>query len=163
MVRGDGAILARSGQGKRPDGTPDPQKPRQSGLAPKMEQWMFLQFSLEKRPASSHLALLAVEVEMARCAASHCYGPLVALGLDGVEQWPWSGWAGAALRFIGLVFVADGAEEEHQALFSRPTSTDTVSNESKQNVVEIGPGFAAAAVRQEALLWSEQIICSIEF
>ena len=35
------------------------------------------------------------------------------------------------------MFVADGAVEEHQALFSRPTSTDTVSNESKQNMVEI--------------------------
>ena len=49
MVRGDGAILARSGQGKRPDGTPDPPEPRQGGLAPQMEQWMLLPVSLGKK------------------------------------------------------------------------------------------------------------------
>ena len=26
---------------------------------------------------------------MAQCAASHCCGPLVALGLERVEQWHW--------------------------------------------------------------------------
>ena len=38
MVPGDGIILARFGQSKRPDNSPDPPEPRQGGMVPQMEQ-----------------------------------------------------------------------------------------------------------------------------
>ena len=50
---------------------------------------------------------------MARCAASHRSGPLVALGLDRVEQWNRPGWAGAALCNVGLVCCSGGAPGAH--------------------------------------------------
>ena len=79
----------------------------------------------------------------------------------------------------GGLWCSWGREVEHQVLTSRPASSHPVSNESKQNMVEIeqeqlqveekrtgawpcGPGFAAAAVRLKALLWQVQIIYSTE-
>ena len=57
---------------------------------------------------------------MARRAASHCCGPLVALGLDRVEKWHWPGLAGAALASSALCLLligpgGGGAQDAHFA------------------------------------------------
>ena len=43
MVSGDSTVLASSRQSARSDSTPDPPEPRQSGMAPQMEQRLGLQ------------------------------------------------------------------------------------------------------------------------
>ena len=77
---------------------------------------------------------------MARCAASRC-GPVVALGLDRVEQWLWP----------SACFVCCGwgrEVEEHHVPTSRPASSHPVSDESKQSMVEI---------EQELLQWDVKL------
>ena len=103
---------------------------------------------------------------MARCAASHCCGPLVALGLDRVEKWHWPGLAGAfPSSALCLLLIGPGGSRSLRARLRR---TRAVMNmvETEQDQMWVfswtgsrpwGPGFAAAAVRLGAPLWLERI------